>query len=258
MSLLNEEDDPPGHCRDRSYSDAHAIVSRTTSSPTNSNHSARAATENSNSMNNVVVTPVKRQHTHNYRHHHHHHGNNNNRPRSKSESDTHHRSTYKKKGTHSPGIGGHHHHHHRCVQSPTSVSTSPKYRCLGKMWIRPVPVKNLVGRQQQHTLQQQQGLSSDTPHPAAAAPFSFTSIPLIPDFGGQPSAIEDNYQQQQQQEDDMMLLCTTPNSSFDTFQRKSSELNPSHLPSSTTVFTFGESGKPLTPLIKRNSPTSVI
>jgi hypothetical protein len=127
------------------------------------------------------------------------------------------------------------------------------------MWIRPVPVKNLVGRQQQHTLQQQQGLSSDTPHPAAA-PFSFTSIPLIPDFGGQPSSIEDHQQSQQQQEDDMMMmLCTTPNSSFDTFQRKSSELNPSHLPSSTTtVFTFGESGKPLTPLIKRNSPTSVI
>lgn len=255
MSLRYNEDDPPGHCRDRSYSDAHAIVGRTTSSPTNSYHTARAATENSNSMNNVVVTPVKRQHTHNYRHHH-HHGGNNNRPRSKSESDTHHRSTYKKKGTHSPGIGGH--HHHRCVQSPTSVSTSPKFRCLGKMWIRPVPVKNLVVRQQQHTLQQQQGLSSDSPHPTAAAPVSSTSIPFIPDFGGQPSSIEDHQQRQQQQEDDMMMLCTTPNSSFDTFQRKRSELNPSHLSSSNTVFTFGESGKPLTPLIKRNSPTSVI
>lgn len=255
MSLLNNNDNPPGHGRDRSYSDAHAIVGRTTSSPTNSYHIARAATENSNSMNNVVVTPVKKQHTHNYRHHHHHHGGNNNRPRSKSESDTHHRSTYKKKGTHSPGIGGHHHNHHRCVQSPTSVSaSSPKFRCLGKMWIRPVPVKNLVGRQQQ-----KQGLSSDSPHhPAAAAPFSSTSIPFIPDFGGQPSSIEDHQQLQHQQEDDMMMLCTTPNSSFDTFQRKSSELNPSHLSSSTTVFTFGESGKPLTPLIKRNSPTSVI
>ena len=88
---------------------------------------------------------------------------------------------------------------------------------------------------------------------------NFSFIPFIPDFGGQPSSIEDHQQRQQQQEDDMMLLCTTPNSSFDTFQRKSSELNPSHLPSSTTtVFTFGESGKPLTPLIKRNSPTSVI
>lgn len=249
MSLHHNEDDAPGLPRDRSYSDAHAIVGRTTSSPTNSYHTARAATENSSSSNNVVLTPVKKQHTHNYRHHHHHHGGNNNRPRSKSESDTHHRSTYKKKGTHSPGIGGHH-----CVQSPTSVSTSPKFRCLGKMWIRPVPVKNLVVRQQQ-----QQRLSSDSPHlHSAAAPFSSTSIPFIPDFGGQPSAVEDHHQQHQQQEDDMMMLCTTPNSSFDTFQRESSELNPSHLPSSTTVFTFGESGKPLTPLIKRNSPTSVI
>lgn len=253
MPLSRNQEDPPGHHRrDRFYSDAHGIVDYTTSNSPNSFYHTRAATDN---FSNVVMSPniekniishppqspaeritSVKNYPHNHRHHH------GNRPRSKSESETHHRSPCKKKGTLSPGG------HSRSVQSPISVSPSPKYRSLGKMWIRPVPVKNL--RQQQGLLDSQQGLSESPP-----------TIPLFPEFESPSSStglsvlIPTTFPPKGQVDD--MMLYTTPNSSLDAFQRNS-ESNPHS--SSKAVFAFGESGKPLTPfsLAKRSSPTSVV
>lgn len=228
MTLSKNQDDPPEHHRKRFYSDTHAFIGYMTpktpdSSPLEKNNIVMSPIHNLNSHQpqspSERMSPVK-QHPDNHHHHH------DNRSRSKSESETtNHRSSYKKKGTNSPGG------HYRRVNSPMSVASSPKYRSLGKMWIRPVPVKN-----QWNQVSGQHGPSD-----------SHLPMPFLPDFGCQSSCSST---------EDMMLY-TTPNSSFDTFQR-SSELNI-HSSSKKTAFTFGESGKPLSPsLAKRHSPTSVI
>eukprot|EP00984_Skeletonema_dohrnii_P025907 scaffold15130_cov127-Skeletonema_dohrnii-CCMP3373.AAC.7 len=170
------------------------------------------------------MAPVKK-----YRHH------NGNRPRSKSESETsHHRSAPKKKGTNSPG--GHYYHP---LQSPTSVTPySPKYRSLGKMWIRPVSVKK---NQWNQVIGPQQG-TTPCSHPP--------TMPLFPDFGCQSTTpfSEKNHHE------GMMLHTTSKSSSFDSYQRNSESS------SKKLAFTFGESGKPIisSSLAKRHSPTSVI
>ena len=242
MTLSKHQDDQPGHHRKRFYSsDAHAFVGYTTSysSPDSFSHTRDTATDDKNNITMVMspiqnlnslppqssperMSPPVTKHPHNS--HRHHHGN---RPRSKSESETsHHRSSYKKKGTNSPGG------HYRRVQSPMPVSPSPKYRSLGKMWIRPVPVKN-----QGDQMFGQQG----------GAPSSHPTMPFLPGFD-QSAPFTGSLRQED------MMMYTSPNSSFDEFQRSSE-----HSSSKKTAFTFGESGKPITPsLAKRHSPTSVI
>jgi len=232
MTLSKNQDDPPEHHRKRFYSDAHAFVSYTTpnspdSFPLENNSMVMSPIHNINShppqSPSERMSPVKKQHPHNHRYHQ------GNRPRSRSESETtHHRSSCKKKGTNCPGG------HYRRVQGPMSASPAPKYRSLGKMWIRPVPVKN---QWNQVSGQQQQGPLD-----------SHSTMPFMPDLSSSSTG---------ESTEDIMMLYTTHNSSFHAFQRKS-ELN-TYASSNKTVFTFGESGKPLTPsLAKRHSPTSVI
>lgn len=231
----------------RKSSDEHAFVDFTSSYSSSDllSLTRRTATDNKNSKNNddMIMSPI----IHNLnshppqspsekmipakKHHRHYHVN---RPRSKSESETSHLWSHKKNGTNSPG--GHYCPH---VPSPMSVSSSsPKYRSLGKMWIRPVSVKK---NQCNQVIGQQQGMSSVS-HP--------TTFPFLPDFGYQsmPMPGENRHED--------ALFSKTSNSSFHAYQR-SAELSTS--PSKKLAFTFGESGKPIkSSLAKRHSPTSVI
>eukprot|EP00574_Skeletonema_japonicum_P009877 CAMPEP_0201716302 /NCGR_PEP_ID=MMETSP0593-20130828/2317_1 /ASSEMBLY_ACC=CAM_ASM_000672 /TAXON_ID=267983 /ORGANISM="Skeletonema japonicum, Strain CCMP2506" /LENGTH=248 /DNA_ID=CAMNT_0048206087 /DNA_START=119 /DNA_END=865 /DNA_ORIENTATION=- len=233
-----------GHCR--KSSEEHAFVDCTSSySADFFSLTRRTAIDdknsNSNSNNNMIMSqihnlnsqppqspsekmmPVKK-------HHRRYHVN---RPRSKSESETSHPWSHKKIGTNSPG--GHYCPH---VLSPTSVSSSfPKYRSLGKMWIRPVSVKK---NQCNQVVGQQQGMSSVS-HP---------TMPFFPDFGYQSTPIPG----ESRHED--VMFSKASNSSFHAYQR-SAELSTS--PSKKLAFTFGESGKPIkSSMTKRHSPTSVI
>ena len=136
MTLSKTKDEPTGHRR--KLSDEQDTTSY---SPGFFSLTRRTATDDKNNSD-MVMSPIHNLNSHApqspsekmapVKKHRYHNGN---RPLSKSESETsHHRSAPKKKVTNSPG--GHYCHP---VQSPTSVTPySPKYRSLGKMWIRPV------------------------------------------------------------------------------------------------------------------------
>ena len=199
----------------------------------------RTATDDKNNSD-MVMSPIHNLNSHPQspsekmapvKKHRYHNGN---RPRSKSESETsHNRSAPKKKGTNSPG--GHYYHP---LQSPTSVTPySPKYRSLGKMWIRPVSVKK---NQWNQVIGPQQG-TTPCSHPP--------TMPLFPDFGGHSTSFSEK-----NHHEGMMLYTTSKSFSFDSYQRNSESS------SKKLAFTFGESGKPITSssLAKRHSPTSVI
>lgn len=236
MTLSKTKDEPTGHRRKlsdeqdtTSYSPGFfSLTRRTATDDKNNSDMVMSPIHNLNShapqSPSQKMAPVKKHRYHN----------NGNRPRSKSESETsHHRSAPKKKGTNSPG--GHYCHP---VQSPTSVTPySPKYRSLGKMWIRPVSVKK---NQWNQVIGPQQG-TTPCSHPP--------TMPLFPDFGGQSTFSEKNHHE------GMMLHTTSRSSSFVSYQRNSESSSSKKL-----AFTFGESGKPITSslLAKRHSPTSVI
>eukprot|EP00573_Skeletonema_grethae_P001857 CAMPEP_0201687040 /NCGR_PEP_ID=MMETSP0578-20130828/1263_1 /ASSEMBLY_ACC=CAM_ASM_000663 /TAXON_ID=267565 /ORGANISM="Skeletonema grethea, Strain CCMP 1804" /LENGTH=234 /DNA_ID=CAMNT_0048171159 /DNA_START=112 /DNA_END=816 /DNA_ORIENTATION=- len=234
MTLSKTQDKTLGHRR--KSSGEHAFVDYTLSYSSDLfSLTRRTATDNKNNNNDdiMIMSPIDNLNSHPpqssekmmpaKKHHRHYHVN---RPRSKSESETSHPWSQKKNGTNSPG--GHYCPH---VPSPMSVSSSsPKYRSLGKMWIRPVSVKK---NQCNQVIGQHQGMSSVS-HP---------TMPFLPDFGYQSTPIPGENRQ-------------TSNSSFHAYQR-SAELSSS--PSKKLAFTFGESGKPIkSTLAKRHSPTSVI
>mmetsp|Transcript_17129 Transcript_17129/g.25376 ORF Transcript_17129/g.25376 Transcript_17129/m.25376 type:complete len:235 (+) Transcript_17129:48-752(+) len=234
MTLSKTKDVPTGHRR--KLSDEQDTTSY---SPGFFSLTRRTATDDKNNSD-MVMSPIHNLNSHAPRSpsekmaitkkHRYHNGN---RPRSKSESETsHNRSAPKKKGTNSPG--GHYYHP---LQSPTSVTPySPKYRSLGKMWIRPVSVKK---NQWNQVIGPQQG-TSPCSHPP--------TMPLFPDFGGHSTPFSEK-----NHHEGMMLYTTSKSSSFDSYQRNSESS------SKKLAFTFGESGKPITSsLAKRHSPTSVI
>ena len=143
-----------------------------------------------------------------------------NRPRSKSESEMAlHRSIFKKKGLNSPKGNNR-------VQSPTTVmSPSHKQRSLGKMWIRPVSVKN---KQSMTINKQRVGSSISAPPP----------MPFLPEFGRQSTS----FSRIEPHKD--VLLHQTPNSSFEALKCKSE--SETHSSPKKLACTFGESGKILT------------
>ena len=239
MTLSKTQDKTLGHRR--KSSDEHAFVDYTSSySPDLFSLTRLTTTDIKNSSNNdvMIMSPIHNHNSHPpqspsekmapaKKHHRHYHVN---RPRSKSESETSHLRSHKKNGANSPGC----HYGPHVVSSPMSVSSSsPKYRSLGKMWIRPVSVKK--NQCNQVIGQQQQGMSS----------ISHPTMPFLPDFGYQFTPIPG----ENRQED-------ASNSSVNAYQR-SAELSTS--PFKKMAFTFGESGKPIkSSLAKRHSPTSVI
>jgi len=222
-----------GGPRDRSYSE--------NTNPTDTTMGTETVITNNAPNNKMAITNKKNSHPHR-------HGND--RPRSKScDRHCHHSpSVHKKKystnhsmrriipGTHSPS-----HRHHGSV-SPKSSSSSSSQQLRGKMWIRPVatrtstmpfrPVLASVAHSPNASSAEQQvedsrGLFNDnnfTPvAPKNVSPFRQVTVSPILD-------------------DDEMMLYTSPNSSFDSFQRHGGRTSPK-----SARIIFGESGKPIKP-----------
>ena len=227
--------------RDRSYSDAHALIYSKTNNPRSPPHNT---TGGASHMNKAAHTK---------KHHPHHHG----RPRSKSLDIHRHRSSpfHKKKyphqhklipsRTHSPAI----HHYGSGRASPSS----PKLR--GKMWIRPapspVPGDTMSGQHDTPffpVLQQTAGgevLSSPSrEHEQMVAadggvymntsPLNDSPARQVTDGTTSPSLhalhLASSF-------DDEMPYYASPNSSFDYYQQ--------HQHTSPSRIIFGESGKPI-------------
>eukprot|EP00579_Thalassiosira_antarctica_P001148 CAMPEP_0201868770 /NCGR_PEP_ID=MMETSP0902-20130614/2523_1 /ASSEMBLY_ACC=CAM_ASM_000551 /TAXON_ID=420261 /ORGANISM="Thalassiosira antarctica, Strain CCMP982" /LENGTH=259 /DNA_ID=CAMNT_0048394149 /DNA_START=210 /DNA_END=989 /DNA_ORIENTATION=+ len=221
MAFPNEEAVASDGRRDRSYSDAHALIY----SKTNSSHNSSDINE-SNAPSNNKMTCTKKHHSH---HQHHHHGS---RPRSKS-LDLHHHSTpvHKKKYP----------HQHKHIPRPLShggyhidvgrVSpSSPKLK--GKMWIRPAAMRGQIPFIP--------ALTSAAPSPSSKEPQQvedggFTNLsPLV--NSSPVRQVTNGSSSSPTSFDDEMMLYASPNSSFDSYQRQG------HSPAKII---FGESGKPI-------------
>mmetsp|Transcript_31552 Transcript_31552/g.54885 ORF Transcript_31552/g.54885 Transcript_31552/m.54885 type:complete len:221 (+) Transcript_31552:196-858(+) len=206
-----------GGPRDRSYSDntnPTAIITMGTDTI--------SITNNTSNNKMAIITNKKSLHPH-----HRHHGNH--RPRSKS-CDRHYH--------HSPSV----HKKNRLSPKSSSSSSSSQQQLRGKMWIRPVatrtstmpfrPVLASVAHSPNASSAEQQvedsrGLFNDnnfTPvAPKNVSPFRQVTVSPILD-------------------DDEMMLYTSPNSSFDSFQRHGGRTSPK-----SARIIFGESGKPIKP-----------
>ena len=133
-----------GQRRDRSYSDAHALLhSVSTNTEDQHHHHAPNITVDSNKavaeehMIYKAASPLLVTKMNASKKSHHHHGNN--RPRSKSLDLHRHTSTPSKKKYphHPPGSGAGHHHHHHGMMSAGRCSPGSSPKLKGKMWIRP-------------------------------------------------------------------------------------------------------------------------
>lgn len=183
--------DESGSARDRSYSDGHALCSKSSLSWQNPLHSVinsnSADVEYKRGHKNCVnsSSPIPNGNaeaegspsSNNMRHHHHHHGR---RPRSKSESESQHHPhrrspVHKKKYHHLHGKSHHGHDFHRISPVP-----SPKFRSLGKMWIRPVPIRRHDNGPLPSGQNGQNGMSAST----AAGDSPSNNIPFLPTFFG--------------------------------------------------------------------------
>ena len=246
MTLTNEESaEASSGRRDRSYSDAHALIYSKTNNP----HSPPQNTAGGASHMNKAAHTKKH-------HHHHHHG----RPRSKSlDIHRHHSSPFHKKKyphqhykhipsrTHSPAI----HHYGSGRASPSS----PKLR--GKMWIRPAPSPasgdTMSGQCDTPFFPALQQMAGGE---VVLSPSSREHVQMVAAVGGEEfmntSPLNDSPVRQvtdgttspslralhlASSFDDDMAYYASPNSSFDYYQQ--------HQHTSPSRIIFGESGKPI-------------
>ena len=264
--------------RDRSYSDAHSLHPST-------NYSNATCLNDGN--REVDKTRVRAKMAADANHSH-----RGNRPRSKSESEYH---FYRRSSpTHKKKHAGHHQHAkhsvgnshspgHRNPNSPIlSPMMSPKNnRSLGKMWIRPVPIRhrvqNQVGQGIKSTSSSElpylPGLFSDANYASnldspKAAPHDLTMSPQqvtpSPPAMNCSATMPLEHQVRQVSNDSsgpqlgesasspvsIPLWYTSPNSSFNYFHRRGSTSPYYHHPlgtmaSPSMVMAFGESGKPI-------------
>lgn len=147
-----------------------------------------------------------------------HHGN---RPRSKSESE-YRPSHFKKKHSHGKQSSGAHSPRHG--PRPCSPKNLAHPTSCGKMWIRPVPLRNKAGR-------------SSPPHT------KYESLNSSP-FASHVRQVSRSPPDEAEIDISIPMLYASPSSSFDVCQKKS-------------VVAFGESGKPIKPIamFRHESPT---
>lgn len=203
--------------RDRSYSDAHALIY---SSKTNSSHSNSPVdntiigAETINSRSNTPTSHKKNKH-------HSQHS----RPRSKSLDLHRHHSTPVHKKKQYPQ---HHKHIPDHRNGRISSSSSPKFE--GRLWIRPACATKMPF----------------FPTLSRVAPSPLSSKEQIENHGGfaDMTSLNDPAQTRQVTDgsfNDEMYMYTSPNSSFDSYQQRQAGIgNPARI-------IFGESGKPIKP-----------
>lgn len=208
--------------RDRSYSDAHCLIEKARSTdaafkifPVEADHDSA-----------LKEGTVRAKHLHGV-----------NRPRSKSESEyrpSHH--TRKKHGIHHKQLSGTHSPHHG--PRPLSPNHLSSPTSCGKMWIRPVPIRNQAAcispSQTQHENQY-----CTSPLKSISMP---TRIRHVSQESGSPA-------DEAEMDINIPVLYSSPNSSFDGYhgQRR-------------PVVAFGESGKPIKPIamFSHQSPTDTV